>query len=439
MSKSFCPLPWIHHAVRTNGDVRVCCMANVTANQGVLRKENGVPFNALHDSIKDSRNAEILKTMRLNMLNGEWSPECGRCKIEEETGLMARRPNEVDQWKEIFTFEDAKKLTNDDGSTDVMPIHFDLRFGNFCNLKCRMCGPTESHSWYEEHTGMHNEEGFYDTQGFVKLVRNDKGRWVTDEYGWHQHEFFWDHLDSNIHELQQVYMAGGEPLLIERHYEFLQRCIDLDVAKNILLEYNTNLSVLPDRVLNMWAQFKRVRIGASTDGMEEVLEYQRYPLKWDVMYTNLKKLDEFAKKHDHIYPALGYTVSAYNAFHLPKFIWWKLFHSGFEKVNGIERRPVIGYHMVHEPHRVCTQMFPVEIKNELKNQYDVWIKKLEESTLESNVKETAINILNSVINFTFLEDRSDCISDFVKFTKYLDKTRNQDIKMIVPELGNLFD
>jgi peroxiredoxin family protein len=189
----------------------------------------------------------------------------------------------------------------------------------------------------------------------------------------------------------------------------------------------------------MWAQFKRVRIGASTDGMEEVLEYQRYPLKWDVMYTNLKKLDEFAKKHDHIYPALGYTVSAYNAFHLPKFIWWKLFHSGFEKVNGIERRPVIGYHMVHEPHRVCTQMFPAEIKNELKNQYDVWIKKLEESTLESNVKETAINILNSVINFTFLEDRSDCISDFVKFTKYLDKTRNQDIKMIVPELGNLFD
>jgi sulfatase maturation enzyme AslB (radical SAM superfamily) len=439
MSKTFCPIPWIHHAVRTNGDIRVCCESNVTENHGILRKDNGVPYNSATDSIQDARNAELLKQIRLNMLEGKWNPECGRCKIEEETGLMARRPNEVEQWKEIFSFEDAKKLTRKDGSTDVIPFYFDLRFGNFCNLKCRMCGPTDSHSWYEEHVGLFNEQGFYDTQGFIKLVRNDKGRWFTNEYQWHESDFFWEELNKNIHSISQVYMAGGEPLLIERHYKFLERCIELDVAKNIFLQYNTNLSVLPRRVLEMWARFRRVRIGASMDGMEEVLEYQRYPLKWETAYKNLKALDDFAKQHENIFPAFGYTVSAYNAFHLPKLIWWKLFESGFEKINGIDRRPVIGYHMVHEPHRVCTQMYPIEIKNELKKQYDEWIEKLKKSNLADNVKETAINILVSVINFTFLEDRSDEIPEFVRFTKYLDNSRGQDIKKIVPELGVLFE
>jgi sulfatase maturation enzyme AslB (radical SAM superfamily) len=439
MSKTFCPLPWIHQSVRTNGDVRLCCQANVSHNGGLLTDENGRPYNSATDKIEDIRNNPTLKTIRLNMLKGEWSPECNRCKIEEETELVSRRPNEVEQWKDVFSFDDAVNSTRPDGSTDIKPFYFDLRFGNFCNLKCRMCGPTESHSWYEEHVNMFNEQGFYDSQGFVKLIRNDKGRWVSNDYKWHEQDFFWNDLEENILSLRQVYMAGGEPLLIERHYEFLQRCIDLKVSKNIFLEYNTNISVLPQRVLDMWTQFKRVRVGASIDGMDEVLEYQRYPLKWSVAYKNLKLLNDLAKTHPHIYPAIGYTVSAYNAFHLPKFIWWKLFESGLDKVSGIDHRPVISYHMVHEPKRVCTQIYPAEIKEELKKQYNEWIAKFESSDLDHNIKEVAINILSSVINFTFLEDRIEDLPDFIKFTKFLDNSRNQNIKKIVPELGALFD
>ena len=438
-SKTFCPIPWLHQAVKNNGKYRLCCQANVTSNQGIVRKEDGTAFNASEDSIQDAYNGDLLKKVRSSMLKGEWNPECSRCMIEEATGLMSRRPNEVEQWKDTFTFEDALKVTAPDGSIDMKPIYYDLRFGNFCNLKCRMCGPTDSHQWYDEHVEFYDEQGFNDTEGFVKLIQTDKGRWSTPDYDWHEDDRFWKDLESNMPNIRRVYMAGGEPLLIEKHYDFLQLCIDNDCAKNIYLEYNTNLSVLPDRAKELWKKFKGVRVGASIDGMEEVLEYQRYPLKWNVVLENLRQLDKLAEENTNIEPGIGYTVTAYNAFHFPKFIWWKLFESGFKKINGIERRPVISYHVLHEPDRLSIQMLPLGIKENLKSVYRDYQERLQNSDLDNNTKNTAIEMLDAVLNFAFLEDKFEMQKDFIKFTTFLDLKRNQSILDIAPELGELFE
>ena len=56
MSKTFCPIPWIFQAVRNNGDIRVCCQANVTKNQGVVRHPDGRSYNARRDSMEEARN-----------------------------------------------------------------------------------------------------------------------------------------------------------------------------------------------------------------------------------------------------------------------------------------------------------------------------------------------------------------------------------------------
>ena len=132
---------------RANGDVRVCCQANVTPNRGVLRKHDGTAYNAGKDDLQEARNAELMKTMRSQMLLGEWNEECGRCKQEEEAGLNSRRQYEQLNWN--YTIDKAMEETDLDGSIEVdeTPLkYFDLRFGNFCNLKCRMCGPTDSDS-----------------------------------------------------------------------------------------------------------------------------------------------------------------------------------------------------------------------------------------------------------------------------------------------------
>lgn len=435
--KTFCPIPWIFQAVRNNGDIRVCCQANVTENQGVVRKKDNSPYNASIDDMEEARNASLMKEIRKNMLQGEWSIECGRCKQEEESGLNSRRQYELENWK--FNIEDAKLITDQDGTiTSNKKIeYYDLRFGNLCNLACRMCGPTDSHTWYEQWTDYHGSNEYKDTHGKVKLIRNENGRLYTSDYDWHGSESFWQQLEANIPDIRHVYMAGGEPMMIERHYEFLQKCINLGHSKNMILEYNTNMTNLPNRVLEMWNKFKQVRIGASIDGIGDVIEYQRWPLKWDQAYKNLKKLDEYAQNNSNIFCWLACTVTAYNVWHIPKFMKWKLDESGFKKINSTIKRPIITHHVAHGPKRVNVRLLPSDLKNDLSKFYEISVQEFKNSYNE-NIAKNAELILNGILKYMNSGDYSDKLPEFIKFTKYLDEVRSHNILDIVPEYKELF-
>tara|TARA_B100000123_G_scaffold270795_1_gene249302 strand:- start:389 stop:1711 length:1323 start_codon:yes stop_codon:yes gene_type:complete len=439
MSKTFCPIPWNFQAVRNNGDIRVCCQANVTENQGVVRHKDGTPYNAGKHSMAQARNAPLMKIMRKNMLNGVWSDECTRCRQEEEVGLNSRRQYENQQWK--YDIKDAQRVTKEDGSIDTEEapaVYYDLRFGNLCNLQCRMCGPTDSHTWYEQWTEYHKEEGFKDTHGYVKLNRNSKGRLETNDYNWHGSKSFWTNIEKNLDNIRHVYMAGGEPMMIERHYEFLEKCIKKDVAQNILLEYNTNMTTLPDRVMEMWKSFKEVRIGASIDGYGDVLNYQRFPIKWEQAKKNLDKLDLFAQENKNIMCWIAFTVTVNNVFHLPEFIKWKVSSSGWKKINSTLRRPIITHHVAHGPKRMNIKILPPKIKEDLEKYYESW-KNVYRGEFDELRQEKACKILDSVLQFAKSEDYSDSLQSFVNFTKYLDKTRKQDIRKVVPRLKELFN
>lgn len=438
MSKTFCPIPWNFQAVRNNGDIRICCQANVTENQGVVRHKDGTPYNAGRDDMESARNAELMREVRKNMLSGDWSQECGRCQQEEAAGLNSRRQYELDNWKE-FTIDKAIKVTQADGTVNGSKLeYYDLRFGNLCNLACRMCGPTDSHTWYEQWTDYHGSTEYPDTHGTVKLIRNEKGRLTTNDYDWHDSETFWQQLEENIPNIKHVYMAGGEPMMIERHYEFLQRCIDMGQAGKMILEYNTNMSNLPNRVLDMWTEFKQVRVGASIDGIEETLEYQRWPLKWTQAYKNLKKLDEYAQVHPNIFAWLACTVTAYNIWHIPKFMKWKLQDSGFKKINSSKKRPIITHHVAHGPKRVNVRILPNHIKQKIVDYYSTCINEFKEEFPE-DIAKSAENILNSIAKYMNDADYRDKLAEFVRFTKYLDNARDQNIVEVVPEYRELID
>ena len=92
--KTFCPIPWIFQAARSNGDIRVCCQANVTKNKGVVRKETGAAYNTGTDDLSEARNGRLMKDIRKNMLSSKWNKECGRCRQEEENGLTSSRQYE---------------------------------------------------------------------------------------------------------------------------------------------------------------------------------------------------------------------------------------------------------------------------------------------------------------------------------------------------------
>lgn len=433
--KTFCPLPWNGVSIRNNGDLRVCCNANsYTKNQGILRKKDGTPFNVSRDDIGESRNSDVLKDVRSTMLRGEWHPECERCRQEETNGITSRRQWENMQWTKVE--EKVVELTSLDGEipTDQVPIdYFDIRYGNFCNLKCRMCGPQDSHSWFPDYVEMTGNRTFQDSHGTVTLEKK-KNRWETDQYDWVKgSNFYWDQFGKHTKDATKFYIVGGEPLIIEEHLASLEKLVDAGNSRNIILEYNTNLTNVTQKILDIWKNFKRVLIGASIDGYGEVFEYQRHPANWNQVYSNMLKLEN--NTDINFYCWFAFTITTVNVLHLPEFMKWKLTESNLYNFNSIiNPRKIVNHHLCHRPRHYNIKCLPDDIKMMVDAKFDDYITWAHENQPPAIAREFE-DILAGVSKFMNSESYFD--TDFEKFvdtTKKLDIIRNQNIADIVPEL-----
>ena len=291
-----------------------------------------------------------------------------------------------------------------------------------------MCGPTDSNSWYEDWIKL-NGDTFQETSGKVKIYEKN-GKLHADGYDWPNHEPFWNYIESNIKNIEHVYFAGGEPMLIERHYDFLQKCIDQDRAKDMQIEYNTNMTTMPTRVVNLWKEFKSVMIGSSIDGMEGMLEYQRYPAKWDKVHRNLKKLDALP---DNVRAHFTYTVTAYNVNHMIDFMKWKLKSSGFTKINKTKKKPIVSPHVAHWPMNLNIKVLPDEMKNTITQRFVDFVQWTVDEGYPAHVTEQAQRLSKSICGFMNSESyHTKHWDSFVNYTKSLDKIRNESLLDIEP-------
>ena len=438
---TFCPLAWNSINLRNNGDLRICCNTNsYSPKKGIMRKEDGTPYNAGRDDLNEARNAEILKEVRVSMMKGEWNPECERCRQEELNGIKSRREYESDDWD--LTLEEATEKTNEDGSInpdDFDLEFFDIRYGNFCNLKCRMCGPTDSHMWYSDHVALYNTTKYKDTHDLIQLTKNDKGKWSTDQYDWFKNSnFYWNNFEKHTGKAKKLYIVGGEPLIIEEHFESLERLIASGRAKDIQIEYNSNLTNVTDRIMKIWEEFKQVRIGVSIDGYGDVFEYQRTPAKWQSVYKNMKKLND--NPNINLKGWFAFTVTPFNVFHVPEFMKWKLEESGLDRFNPITGpRPVITHHMCHSPKYYNVKVLPQMLKDEVCDTYQEYIDWVMQSDYSDHVKQKFSDILDGIMDFMNSEDYAkDYLEEFVNHTKKLDLIRSQNILDVCPQYEGLF-
>ena len=446
MSCTFCPLPWNSINLRNNGDLRICCNTNSYSPQrGIMRKEDGTPYNAGRDDWNEARNAELLKEVRVSMMKGEWHPECERCRQEENNGIRSRREYENEDWGKWFgdiSLENMLPITQEDGTIDPQKqdVEFiDIRYGNFCNLKCRMCGPTDSHTWYEDHVKLTGRTHYKDTHEKIELSKNNKGRWSTSQYDWfQQNNVYWDNFEKYAPYSKKIYIVGGEPLIIDEHTESLERLVASGRAGKVRLEYNTNLTMVPTKLIKLWEQFKQVRIGVSIDGVGDVFDYQRTPAKWSSVYRNMQRLEEADVNLKAWY---AFTVTPYNVFHFPEFMRWKLEESGLDSYNPVTGpRPIVTHHMCHSPKYYNVKVLPPELKQQVVEHYDTFRVWIQSTDYNDHIKQSFEKLLDGVQKFMLSEDYSEqWLPEFVKTTRRLDEIRNQNVLDIVPQYKDLFD
>jgi hypothetical protein len=440
--------------------MRVCCTANASSvgptndkehggQVGILKTDDGKPNNLNVTDFQTAWNSNYMKNVRRQMLNGEQPPSCMKCYKEEAAGHNSKRMWETEYWRQRV---DLKKLideTNNDGSVPPQLAYIDLRFGTKCQLACIMCSPHDSSGWIKDYKAIFPA---VENASLKETMQwENKGSYNGSSYNWHkQNPTFWKQFYEQIPNMQQIYFAGGESLIIEEHYEILEECIRQGYAKNLELRYNSNGVEWRDDLFDLWKEFKLVRFHYSIDSIKEMNSYIRYPSEWKRMEEVFHILDTQTSNNVEI--TVACAVQALNIYYIPDFIKWKLEQS-FKKIN---MWPFgaggINYHFVYHPPHLNVKVLPTWFKEECRRKYDEFVPWWE-ANWEKGIPEWhrgnvtfeqwrdagyGIKRLYGMLQFMESEDWSVRLPEMKEFIELCDKQRNLNWKEIFPEMQNIF-
>lgn len=435
---SWCPLPWSHVSIKNDGTFRLCCHANIGPTRGTLFGADGTPLNAATSTWKDAVNSETMKEVRATMLKGQWPPACTRCSNEFKAGVVPRNMFERDLEYSSVDFIKAKELTSPDGSInpkDFPAKNIDMRFGNTCNLKCVMCSPRDSNQWYQDHVAITGETEYEEGHYSIKLFKNQSGEYRPqgDSYKWFDDTRVWDELTNASSTITKIFIAGGEPFLIKKHFQWLERCVELDIAKNITLEYSTNLTHIPDSAFGIWKKFKKVVFGISVDSIGEKNYLIRYPSDWSLIMENISKLDG---KLTNASLKVVIAVQILNIFDLPEIF-------NFWLTQTMTHVPLhITLHPVHRPYFYNLSILSESTKLEIKRNLDSYLEKIKQITPVSKthhqslleVIKITIKYSNFVMAYSSAANVTANRNNFIHTMDKLDELRKTDWKQTFPEV-----
>lgn len=399
-SKTFCIYPWIHLHAYPTGEAYPCCHAEMGVGQvGDCRK------NTLEEIWNNTKQRQL----RTGMLTETPDPTCGRCYEQEKSGFFSGRQSAN---KHHGHHVARVHNTEDNGQLEQFEMtYWDIRFSNLCNLKCRSCGHIFSSQWYQDQAKLAG--GDWKDRN---TVLNYAGRTETD---------MWEQLEPHLDYVEQIYFAGGEPLLMEEHYRILEELVKRKLF-HVRLIYNTNFThteLKGKSVFEYWKLFDSVAVGASLDDSGSRAEYIRKGTNWAVVEQNRRDMLEICPRVDfYISP----TLSIMNAQHLPEF------HRDLVE-RGLIHAQDLNVNILQDPPHYRIDIAPAEYKKELSTKYlnhILWLR-------DQDPLGRATQGFESAITFMMATDNTHLIDTFWRKTHELDDIRREDILKVIPELAAL--
>ena len=397
-SDTFCMYPWIHMQVHPDGQTAPCCHA---------RGEIG---SVKENTLKEIWNSDKQKQLRCDMLAGKKNDMCRSCYEQEDSGFFSGRQSANKHHGHL-----VKRVhnTESDGTFNKFEMtYWDIRFSNLCNLRCRSCGHGYSSSWYKDQSALAGPEWAKNNKPLLIAGKN------TND--------MWEQLVEHIEYVEQIYFAGGEPIMMEEHYLILE---ELERRKkfDVRLIYNTNFThvKLKDRlVFDYWKKFDSVAVGASLDAMGTHAEYIRKGTDWSQVEENRRLMLEICPNVDfYISP----TLSIMNALHLPDF------HRDWVE-KGFIKPQDLNVNILQDPEHYRIDIASPELKDKIREKYLKhleWLRPLDHLNRATVGFESALNYLDA-------NDNSHLQLQFVQKTQQLDSIRKECITDVISELKDMF-
>ena len=392
-SKTFCIYPWIHLHAYPTGEAYPCCHAEM---------KPGIVGNCKTNTLAEIWQDKPMQQLRADMLSETPHAACTRCYEQEESGFFSGRKS-----ANKHHGHNVKKLEQN----PFEMTYWDIRFSNLCNLSCRSCGHIFSSSWYQDQVKLAGSNWKAQNK-----VLNYAGRTETD---------MWTQLKPHLDYVEQIYFAGGEPLLMEEHYQILDELVQRK-RFDVRLIYNTNFThtdLKGRSVFEYWKQFDSVAVGASLDGQGPYAEYIRKGTDWAVVEQNRRDMLAICPRVDfYISP----TLSIMNAWHLPDF------HRDWV-AKGLIQAQDLNVNILQDPAHYRLDIAPAEYKGALLARYREHITWLR----DQDPLQRATQGFESAITFMTATDNTHLLDTFWRKTHELDAIRKENILDVIPELKAL--
>jgi sulfatase maturation enzyme AslB (radical SAM superfamily) len=396
-TENFCIVPWFGIETTPVGQVRPCCIAS-----DEITDDNGVAFN-LHSSTFDQiQNSQYMKDLRQQFLDNKRPTSCNGCWNVEAAGHWSKR-------LQILASNLARQVSNQTWTTDPIPLNYiDLKLGNICNLKCRICGAFSSSQIASEKLSTLSPDRKKHSQEY-KMLRD--GAWPRES------PVFWAELEKVLGQIKKFDISGGEPFLIEEHFDMLRNMVAKGYSYDTEIHYNTNGTVYPEQAESIWKDFQTVKIALSLDDIESRYEYQRSNGNWSTVLNNLDKFKQLQARHGNIVLEACCTVSIYNVLYLVEILDWLHAQSlDFVHINFLHYNPMLSI-----------ANLPQAIKDHI-------INHLITANQTANYKKISV-----VIDFMRQGNSRNDMSGTLAYINYIDQLRSTNLSDSSPELAKILN
>ena len=390
----FCVLPWISLETSPVGTVRPCCLA-----EDEIKDDSGHKFHLKAATFQGIQDSNHMRELRTDFLNGNRPDTCRKCWNEEDAGRTSKRMHTLDRLKHI--------LLDQDWTVNAKPLMFlDLKLGNICNLKCRICGSWSSSSFAVEEIA---HDASLDRKNNFHYQMLKAGRWPQEN------QQFWQQIDQHLSDIRYIEFTGGEPFMIQEHFEMLRGMVDRGIAHQVEIHYNTNGTQYPHDAVDIWKHFKTVEIAFSIDDLDRRFEYQRDNAQWEDVERNIGLFKNLRAQHPNLQLQCCSTVNVFNVHYIDQLAWW-VASQDFDFVY---------WNMLHEAWYLSISSLPVTAKQVIADH--LWKAEIPRQYREE---------FDRIINFMENGEPSDG-SKLREEIRKLDQRRGQDITQVLPELAEL--
>ena len=427
LKDTFCSSPWFHVRIDPAGNY-LPCRWDFSFNKS--------SHNISNTSLIEYINSDVMKSLRMDLLNGKDPDTCRSCRYEDQQDKVSGRQRQllksainIEHFDKTLCaspqWEQFKYSHDNQGHTTNQPVDLQIDLGNTCNSACIMCGPNYSSRLISDYKKLHEIEPIL-FQSPDNLINWTDDPALIDK--------FVNEL-SLIPNIRYIHFLGGETLYLKSFYDICNRMIDNGTAKNISIGTTTNCTVSGADLEYIIKRFKHVHLGLSIEAMHPVNDYIRWPSRIDDIIDNINKFI-LLREQTGLHLSLRITPNIFSIYHIDTIFEFMIDNSiTAESCNILQEPSCLRLELLPTDiiQKIIEKINQVITKHDLVSTGQTIVNRRREDLVDSVITDVIFEYKHLLENYQAPKNIEEDRYNLVKFIRAFESLRNNNILNYLPE------